>query len=520
MVRMPGRGVAAALALCLWPALGTATAAADTAAFTNAGCSMWTVPNGVSSVTLNAVGAAGGTGGGSGGAGGKGDGVAETVAVAQGQVLDVCVGVGGAPGGTGTNAGGTGGGASGVSLAADFSAPIVVAGGGGGGGGTGNIKGAPGNPAGTGSGTGGGSPTTPSGPGGGTAGGNGTGGGGGGGGGGYKGGAGGAASGTLSGGGGGNGGTDLCPPGCQITTGAGTMTTSAQVTLSYTVASPPAASISTPANGTVYPLNAAIASSFTCTEGASGPGISSCTDQNGRPGGARIDTSTPGPHTYTVTARSVDGLSSSSSVGYTVAAPPQVWLPLPSNGAVYTVAQVVHSYFQCGDGAGGPGLKSCADQAGRPSGGAVDTSTAGAHTFTVTATSQDGLASTVSVVYQVVQGPTVSSVQALRGGVVTLRVTVYGAGAVDAIDTASFRSLALGARAADGIRPPLGSFVFGRTHGAANGAQTLSLRVPLSQAGRLLMRDHRRSTIQLLVYYTTPGGTAQLVKSQAVGVSR
>jgi hypothetical protein len=46
------------------------------------------------------------------------------------------------------------------------------------------------------------------------------------------------------------------------------------------------------------------------------------------------------------------------------------------------------------------------------------------------------------------------------------------------------------------------------------------LRVPLSEAGRLLMRDHRRATIQLLVYYTTPGGTAQLVKSHAVAVSR
>jgi hypothetical protein len=62
--------------------------------------------------------------------------------------------------------------------------------------------------------------------------------------------------------------------------------------------------------------------------------------------------------------------------------------------------------------------------------------------------------------------------------------------------------------------------VFGRSRATATGAQTLSLRVPLSQAGKLLMRDHRRAAIQLLVYYTTPGGTAQLVKAQAVPVSR
>jgi hypothetical protein len=277
------------------------------------------------------------------------------------------------------------------------------------------------------------------------------------------------------------------------------------VTLTYTVAGLPSASISAPAANAVYPLNGVVGSSFTCAEGAPG---------------ARVDTATAGPHTYTVTARSGDGLSSSSSVSYTVAAPPQVWLPLPSNGAVYTAGQVVHSYFQCGDGAGGPGLKSCADQTGQPSGGAVDTSTPGAHTFTVTAISQDGLTSSVSVVYQVVQGPTVSNVQALRGGVVTLRVTVYGAGAVDAISTASFRSFALGAGAASAIPPPIGSFVFGRASASAKGAQTLSVRVPLSPAGRLLMRGHRRASIQLLVYYTTPGGSPQLVKSQAVAVSR
>src|SRR5207302_1478795 len=162
--------------------------------------------------------------------------------------------------------------------------------------------------------------------------------------------------------------------------------------------------------------------------GANGPGISSCTDQNGHGSGAMIDTSTPGTHTFTVTAQSGDGLSSSSSATYTVAAPPRVWLPLPSNGATYTVGQVVHSFF------------ACVDQNGQPSGAAVDTSTAGSHTFAVTATSQDGLTSMANVTYQVVPAPTVSNVRAHRGGLVTLQVTVYGPGALDAMSTASFRS--------------------------------------------------------------------------------
>jgi hypothetical protein len=519
MVRMRGWGLAAALGLGLsGAALGASPAAADTVPFTQAGCSTWMIPAGVSSVAVTAV---GGHGGGSGGA--AGDQVSGTVSVEHGQPLDVCVNFGG--GGASSGAG-AGGGASGVAGGSTFLAAEIIAAGGGGGG-AGSLPGsggAPGKGGGSGSGGSGGGGASSSGPGkpggvaygasGPGAGGSGSGAGGGGGAGFYGG---GGGSGGSIGGGGGGGGLDYCnATGCSTKAPS----TTPEVLLSYTVASPPSTSISVPGNGAVYPLNAVVGSSFACTEGASGPGISSCTGQNGQPSGTRIDTSTPGPHTYTVTAMSADGLSSSSSVGYTVAAPPQIWLPLPSNGAVYTVGQVVHSYFQCADGAGGPGLKSCADQNGQPSGAAVDTSTPGAHTFTVTAISQDGLTSSVSVVYQVVQGPTVSNVQALRGGVVTLRVTVYGAGAVDAINTASFRSFALGAGAASAIPPPLGSFVFGRASASAKGAQTLSVRVPLSQAGRLLMRDHRRASIQLLVLYTTPGGIAQLVKSQALSVSR
>ena len=80
--------------------------------------------------------------------------------------------------------------------------------------------------------------------------------------------------------------------------------------------SAPTAAIAVPANGGTYVVNQALASSFSCTEGAGGPGISSCTDQDGRPSGAPIDTSTPGTYTFTVAAQSADGLSSSASVTY------------------------------------------------------------------------------------------------------------------------------------------------------------------------------------------------------------
>ena len=197
-----------------------------------------------------------------------------------------------------------------------------------------------------------------------------------------------------------------------------------------------------PANGGTYVVNQALASSFSCTEGAGGPGISSCTDQDGRPSGAPIDTSTPGTYSFTVTARSADGLSSSSSVTYTVAppGPPRIWLPLPTNRAVYAQGQPVNSFYLCADGTGGPGLTSCADQNGQGSGAAIDTSTLGSHTFTVTATSTDGQTASTTNTYRVIPAPAVAHVVAHRGGAVTLQVTLYGPGTVDVLSTAASRA--------------------------------------------------------------------------------
>jgi hypothetical protein len=505
---------------------GAGVAAADT--FTApSGCSTWTVPTGVSSVTISATGAAGANAGGAGGAGAQRSGA---LAVTHGGSLYVCVNVG--PGGSGgsgsgSSGGGGGGGASGVSKGSDFSQPVLVAAGGGGGGG-GTSGGAGGNAdasgnAGTGiTGNGsagalsGGSPFSASGPGSGNPGtgpsGTGTAGGGGGGAG-YRGGGGGGGSTTNFGsGGGGAGGSSFC----SMTCSTGTPGSQAAVTLTYTVASAPTTSITTPANGATYQQSRTVASNFSCTDGANGSGISSCTDQNGHNTGTAIDTSTTGSHTFTVTTTSSDGLSSSSTVTYTVAAAPAIWLPQPQNGAVYTLGQSVNSYFLCADGTGGPGLASCVDQNGRVAGAPIDTSTLGTHTFSVTATSKDGLTASVSAGYRVVAPPTVSNVKA-RHGVVTFNIALPAPGNVDAVDTTTFRSFAL---AADGLQPPLGSFVFGRADVVSTQAGTMLVTVKLTAVGKLLLRDHRRATLQLVVNYTGSAGVAQTILSQTVRVTR
>jgi hypothetical protein len=98
------------------------------------------------------------------------------------------------------------------------------------------------------------------------------------------------------------------------------------------------------------------------------------------------------------TAVNAAGQSAPSTVAsVTPAAPPTGTIITPASGASYVLNAVVKSSFDCSDGIGGLGIASCVDQDGNSSGSAIDTSSPGSQTFTVTATSKGGQRATKSV---------------------------------------------------------------------------------------------------------------------------
>ena len=108
--------------------------------------------------------------------------------------------------------------------------------------------------------------------------------------------------------------------------------------IAYTVAAPPTVAVQTPAPDARYQQGQTVRASYTCSDGAGGPGLVSGAAGCAAPvaEGAKLDTTTPGRHTFQVTATSQDGQIGPNLRTYTVVAP----LPVRCTGRPVTLVEL------------------------------------------------------------------------------------------------------------------------------------------------------------------------------------
>jgi hypothetical protein len=202
----------------------------------------------------------------------------------------------------------------------------------------------------------------------------------------------------------------VCAPSAAIdTTGAGAHTftvdasdwagnTSAS-TSHYTVDdTAPSINISVPFDGQRLSPGQVLPVSYLCSDPDGAGDVGSC--DGPVPSGSNLDTATPGDHSFTVDAADIAGNTSTQTIHYYVDAnAPEIAITAPADGARYKVGQSVLAGFSCADDSGAGGVATCEGPVA--SGAAIDTASAGGHTFTVHATDKVGHTAEKSVSYTV-----------------------------------------------------------------------------------------------------------------------
>jgi hypothetical protein len=206
----------------------------------------------------------------------------------------------------------------------------------------------------------------------------------------------------------------------------------------YTVAAKPTVSAAGVVPGKIYAVDTLVRTSFECIEGAYGSGLEACLDSYGEgktygsqlgvtriSGTDKLDTAAAGEYTYEVDALSHDGAEVVKDVKYVVAAPPEAEIKSPGSGGIYARGQFVPTSFHCKDGEYGNGIYTCTDSNGSSNGiGALRTTEAGEHTYTVTARSKDGQFTSTSIHYRVALAPRAVITFPRSGGVYNVGETV------------------------------------------------------------------------------------------------
>jgi hypothetical protein len=195
----------------------------------------------------------------------------------------------------------------------------------------------------------------------------------------------------------------------------------------------------TPSEGAAFEQGLLVTVDFTCEDDPGGLGIIDGGCGGDHPPGYPLDTSRLGTFAFTAFAADKQFNVTQETIHYSVVdtTPPTITLASPADGATYIVGQQVSASFSCDDG-NGSGMHGC--KGDLADGSQLDTTTVGAHTFTVTAYDRAGNVARTTHSYSVVYDfagfgspaaayPTAASVKA--GEAVPLKFSLHGAQGAD-----------------------------------------------------------------------------------------
>lgn len=207
--------------------------------------------------------------------------------------------------------------------------------------------------------------------------------------------------------------------------------------------------------------------------------------------GRKVDTTGP-----VTSNEGGNGGRASASLG--VVGAPRISITDPRDHATYRFGAHVKANYSCHDAPGGPGISKCSGTV--RNGAPINTSVAGAHRFTVTATSHDGLTVTRTVRYTVLPDNRFQASDVHPGGAgsVSFDLTAPGPGKLSVV---AIPERGQGA----------GSGAYGKGTGEVQAGRSTFVVRPDAH-GRALLREHPHGLrIILQITYTPRGGHPRTV---------
>ncbi len=183
----------------------------------------------------------------------------------------------------------------------------------------------------------------------------------------------------------------------------------------------PQVDLRTPKDGATYDLGAAVTIDYSCAD-PNGSGVALCSGD--LPSGFPLDTTQAGTHSFTVAALDKAGNFGFTTATYTVVGPPQIHINSPPDGAIYTLGATAPAAYTCSSVAGVQ-VVTCAGPVA--DGGALDTSSTGTKTFTVSSSDDGGRRTTLAHTYVVAGPPQIQITSPAEGATYTLGSTALAA---------------------------------------------------------------------------------------------